>query len=105
MKLDTVLKASSLALQVAQDDNVRQLFTMVHQGAKRRGWIGPPPGSLQASKASSATAPHPVPFAPKAASSPASSSPTGPSLGKWLNAGNAKKALGMAGELAQLFLK
>ncbi len=44
MKVDTVLKFGSLAFGVAQDERLRELFKIAHNGAKRRGWL-PPAGS------------------------------------------------------------
>ncbi|MCL6452121.1 MAG: hypothetical protein K6T78_00665 [Alicyclobacillus sp.] len=42
MKLDTVIKLGSLAFSVAQDEKVRELLKLAHNGAKRRGLFDPP---------------------------------------------------------------
>jgi hypothetical protein len=39
MKLDTLIKFGSLALNVAQDEKVRELLRITHNGAKRRGFF------------------------------------------------------------------
>lgn len=49
VKLDTVIKFGSLAFGAAQDERIRELIKMAHNGAKRRGLydvgpIVPPPG-------------------------------------------------------------
>ncbi|KPV44838.1 hypothetical protein AN477_05345 [Alicyclobacillus ferrooxydans] len=67
MKLDTVIKLGSLAFGVAQDDRIRQLLKIAHNGAKRRGFydvgpIVPPPGPS-------------VPYAPVRSSGPRSRYP------------------------------
>lgn len=109
MQLNTMLKVGSLAMNVAQDDQVRELFTMVHQGAKRRGLIGPlslPPNAMGAPVSIAPIAKstqHPVPFAPPPAK-PAAVAGVG-DVSQWLSANNAKKALSMAGQVAQLLMK
>lgn len=109
MQLNTMLKVGSLAMNVAQDDKVRELFTMVHQGAKRRGLIGPlslPPNAMGAPASIAPIAKptqHPVPFAPPPAK-PTAVAGIG-DVGQWLSANNAKKALSMAGQVAQLLIK
>ncbi len=109
MQLDTVLKVGSLAFSVAQDDHVRELFSMVHKGARRRGLIGamPPPQS-QAGAPKPASAPAkkpeaPIPFAPEP--KPAAPVASGPDLSKLLNGQNAKKLLGVAGQIGQMLMK
>ncbi len=42
VKLDTLLKFGSLAFNVAQDEKVRELLKIAHNGAKRRGFYDPP---------------------------------------------------------------
>lgn len=37
MKVNTLLKAGSLFFNVAQDDKIRELVKIAHNGAKRRG--------------------------------------------------------------------
>ncbi|GGJ09122.1 hypothetical protein GCM10010885_17760 [Alicyclobacillus cellulosilyticus] len=62
MKFDTVLKLGSLAISVAQDEKVRALVKMAHQGAKRRGLLHPgPPIIPQVFPA------HPAPYSSHAA--------------------------------------
>lgn len=58
MKLDTFIKLGSLAFHVAQDEKVRELVKIAHQGAKRRGLFAPPPPPP-----TPAQRPH-IPFAP-----------------------------------------
>ncbi len=43
MKIDTLIKFGSLAFNVAQDEKVRELLKIAHNGAKRRGLFSPPP--------------------------------------------------------------
>ncbi|MDQ0189650.1 hypothetical protein JI721_09210 [Alicyclobacillus cycloheptanicus] len=43
MKVDTFLKLGSLAFGIAQDERVRELVKMTHNGAKRRGLFAAPP--------------------------------------------------------------
>jgi hypothetical protein len=107
MQMNTMLKLGSLALNVAQDDRVKELFTIVHKGAKRRGMIGAMPpmippqsgySSIPAtSPVSSASA---VPFAPQAAAPKQRAG-----INQYLTAGNAKKVLGWASELSNLLIK
>ncbi|MCL6515680.1 hypothetical protein [Alicyclobacillus sp.] len=77
MQWNSLAKFGSLMFHVAQDEKVQELVTMIHRGAKRRGWIGPPP----AAKGNAKAAPggpgandekdddggHPIPFAPGSA--------------------------------------
>ncbi|WP_035462478.1 hypothetical protein [Alicyclobacillus macrosporangiidus] len=126
MQLNTLVKFGSLMFNVAQDEKVKELFTMVHQGAKRRGWIGPAgipaAGSTQGAKegqpVKAEPSPHPIPFAPNSAApkpgTAKSATPVpgaGPLLGApipwqtYLNGKNAKKVLTWAGELTQLLIK
>lgn len=130
MQLNTFLKLGSLAFNVAQDEKVRELAGLIHNGAKRRGVFAPWPGQVQSlpggtsGSADSAGAPAAmqskapsalVPFAPQK-SSPAVKQPTPgqpethvpapPSpLSKYLTAENAKKALNMAGQVANMLIK
>ncbi len=116
MKLDTVLKAGSLAFSVANDDTVRELFSMVHKGAKRRGLIGVPlaPQALQqqagqqAAKAQTeAKTSHAIPFAPEPPAKKAGpTQPLGvPDWNQLFNSQNAKKVLGVASQIGQLLMK
>jgi|GEM_PF-3100174 len=41
VKLDSFIKFGGLAFNIAQDEKVRTLFTMLHHGMKRRGLIPP----------------------------------------------------------------
>ncbi|QQE80256.1 hypothetical protein [Alicyclobacillus sp. SO9] len=121
MQFNTFIRLGSLAFNVAQDEKVRELLTMVHKGAKRRGFINNEQGYLQQSPSAQSNPPaqsqmaqpaaqsHPIPFSPgTAAKTP---TPQGPgaavpgSLGKYLTADNAKKALKMAGDLGQFLMK
>jgi hypothetical protein len=43
LKVTTIIKLGSMAFNVAEDEKVRQLVTMLHKGAKRRGLLSPPP--------------------------------------------------------------
>lgn len=117
MQLDTLLKVGSLAFDVAKDDNVRELFTMVHKGAKRRGLIGnpmPAQGQKPASQAQASASDsaekanaHPVPFKPDAGSG-AGSKAAGYGGADWnqlLSGQNAKKLLGVAGQIGQMLMK
>lgn len=107
MRVDTILKLGSLAFGVAQDERVRELATMIHKGAKRRGILAPsvaqgitkaaeplPPSSQVKAPASR------IPFAP---GSTAPQSTGG--LEKFLTVDNAKKALGWAGIVKDLLVK
>jgi hypothetical protein len=49
MKLDTVVKFGSLAFEIAKDEKVREMVTMVHHGARRRGLLGQVPGQAATS--------------------------------------------------------
>lgn len=116
MKLDTVLKVGSLAFSVANDDSVRELFSMVHKGAKRRGLIGVPlaPQALQqatgqqaAKTQAEAKASHAIPFAPAPPATKAGpAQPAGvPDWNQLFSGQNAKKVLGVASQIGQLLIK
>ncbi|WP_067931855.1 hypothetical protein [Alicyclobacillus kakegawensis] len=64
MRLDTLVKVGSLAFEVAKDERVREMLTMVYNGAKRRGLMAPatglPGGRPPASKTSTPSEHHPV---------------------------------------------
>ena len=131
MQIDTFLKLGSLAFGVAQDEKVRELAGLIHNGAKRRGVFGPYPGQPQSTSsgagqsgiksvdgsdsAAQAPAPAPVPFAPGKPAAPAKSAAPAPqaqpgpaipgTLNKYLTADNAKKALGMVGQVANMLIK
>lgn len=108
MQISTVIKLGSLALNVAQDDRVQELFTIVHKGAKRRGVIGamPPMIPTQSGQGSANAVPpshasgHAIPFAPSSAA-PKQPLP----INKYLTASNAKKALGWASQISNLLVK
>lgn len=83
MQLDTLVKLGSLALEVAQDDKVRELAAMIHRGARRRGILPAPPiipappaagGSASGAAAANAKPSAAVPAAPKSAA-PKSAAP------------------------------
>jgi hypothetical protein len=108
VQMNTMLKLGSLAFNVAQDDKVKELFTMVHKGAKRRGMIGAVPpmiptqsGSGQSNLLPTHSSGGPaIPFAPTAAS------PQRPqNVNKYLTPSNAKKVLGWASEISNLLIK
>ncbi len=126
MQADTILKFGSLALGVAQDEKIRELATMIHKGAKRRGMFGPqmlpppsgpsnPKPSVPASSAkpsantgaNAVSGASRVPFAPFASSAPAGNAelPAFPSLQKLFTVDNAKKALAVAGSVKDLLMK
>lgn len=118
MQTDTILKFGSLALGVAQDEKIRELATMIHKGAKRRGMFGPqmlPPqgGTSNANPSSVKTSPAPtatnsggsrVPFAPSTQAGVAQN-PAMPNLQKLFTVDNAKKALSVAGSVKDLLMK
>lgn len=105
MQMNTMLKLGSLALNVAQDDRVKELFTMVHKGAKRRGMIGamppmiPPQSGHSSIPASGPASTSAVPFAPQVTAA----KPVG--IQQYLTAGNAKRVLGWASEISNLLIK
>lgn len=128
MQADTILKFGSLALGVAQDEKIRELATMIHKGAKRRGIFGPqmlPPSSGTSSSKSSApvssatsfansgakavsvSGANRVPFTPFASSAATGNAqyPAFPSLQKLFTVDNAKKALTVAGSVKDLLMK
>ncbi len=120
MQFDTILKLGSLAFGVAQDEKVRELATMIHQGGKRRGMWGAPgqmaiphkPGTsgLAATEpAESAPAKPAVPFAPKTAQHPAAVAAVGGgaglNVGKYMTKDNLKKALDIAGQVGTFLVK
>jgi hypothetical protein len=111
VQVNTIIRLGALAFNVAQDDKVQELFTMIHKGAKRRGIIGATPQWQAPQQAHNASAPaasavpsaHPIPFAPSGR--PPNPLPPGPDLGKYINGDNAKKVLGWAGQIANLLVK
>lgn len=126
MKLNSFIKFGGLAFDVANDERVKQLAGMVHNGARRRGLIGnvTPPGNhaMQSSVAPThwPKSETPIPFAPtshqssapKAESGTSSSAPAAKSaqaggydLKKWVNMDNAKKAVGWLGTLNEFLNK
>lgn len=123
MQFNTFIRLGSLAFNVAQDEKVRELVTMVHHGAKRRGFIyngqAYPQQSQTAGQSGTAMQSqtvqpaaqqsHPIPFAPGSSQTAPSTGGQGAvvpgNLGKYLTANNAKKALKMAGDLGQFLIK
>jgi len=113
MQFNTFVRLGGLAFNVAQDDKVRELFTMVHKGAKRRGIYGQPlsSGASQSLQPSVMQPTTPIPFAPQP--SPPAQHPHvpqgmpygGSGMGKYLTADNAKKVIGMAGTVKNLLVK
>jgi hypothetical protein len=111
VQVNTLIRLGALAFNVAQDEKVQELFTMIHKGAKRRGIIGSVPPSQAPQQAQSASAPaaspvpsaHPIPFAPSGR--PPHPLPPGPDLSKYINGDNAKKVLGWAGQVANFLVK
>lgn len=117
-----MVKLGGLAFGVAQDDKVRELATILHKGARRRGIFSLPSGSGDAANttgaqtAGKAADSHPIPFAPTTTvAAPAKKSapsklppgihlppqvgfPSG-TFGKYMNAGNAKKMKQWATEI------
>jgi hypothetical protein len=110
VQVNTVIRLGSLAFNVAQDERVQELFTMVHKGAKRRGIIGtmqPPvapsaPRPQHAPAVSSGGGSHPIPFAPTSNSVPSPPPQAVPNLGKYLTTDNAKKVMSWAGQISSL---
>jgi len=115
MKLNTVIRLGALAFNVAQDDKVRELATIIHHGAKRRGIIAPvqaprPPATVTAPSQTAN-----IPFAPVAAAHQPSSTQPGSGLpaqtmpqfdvNQYLTMDNAKKVLGWAGSVSNLLVK
>lgn len=116
MQMNTMLKIGSLAINVAQDDKVRELATMIHKGARRRGLFaadfpaaGAPaasttPGGSPTAVVAPAKPSLPIPFAPSGAASG-----TGlfgvPGIDKYFTLNNAQKALGWAGVVKDLLVK
>jgi len=130
VQLGTFIKLGSLAFGVAQDDRVRELATMIHKGAKRRGALAPWAGPTQALPSAQTspgttgtegnpnahaqtTGPHPssppIPFAPSkpVPFSPATHSGAGVPypVNKYLTVDNAKKVLSVAGQVANMLIK
>jgi hypothetical protein len=113
VQLNTLIRVGSLAFNVAQDEKVQELFTIVHKGAKRRGIIGamqPPaapsgPRPQSTPVASSGGASHPIPFAPTSHPAPSPPPQVAPNLGKYLTADNAKKVMSWAGQISSLLMK
>ncbi|WP_245629704.1 hypothetical protein [Alicyclobacillus sendaiensis] len=74
MKLDSFIKFGGLAFNIAQDEKVRTLFTMLHHGMKRRGLLppaAPPPMHVPLHPYHPAHWPvhhHAIPFSPYAPS-------------------------------------
>lgn len=118
MRVNTVIKLGSLAFNVAQDEKVRELLTMVHTGVKRRGLLAPhivpqninstpnmyAPGGHQAK----IQVKHPIPFAPNQPPSRRRKpeiSNGGFDITKHLTMNNAKKALSFAGTISNFLNK
>lgn len=128
MQMNTLIKVGSLAFDVVQDEKIRQLATMVHHGARRRGLIGQVPGpSAQAQSAEHAppkATPAPSKTVGKSASTgkafgriPFEPNPGEPlpwqsggpifgvPVGKYFTGGSSKKALHYAQALGKLLIK
>jgi hypothetical protein len=109
LQMNTFLKVGSLAFNVAQDEKVRELFTMIHQGAKRRGLFAEgailPPDMVPKNIPVNSNASHKIPFAPVKQSVPQQPVPGGFDISKHLTMDNAKKVLGFAGTIANMLTK
>jgi hypothetical protein len=112
VKVNTILKLGSLALGVVQDEKVKELATMIHKGAKRRGLFAPQQQLMPPSAVPNAVnTQNAVPLAPPAAKPHIPFSPTnqfGSPLGgleKYVTMDNAKKALDWAGMIKNLLVK
>jgi hypothetical protein len=112
VQLNTVIRLGSLAFNVAQDEKVQELFTMIHNGAKRRRIIGPmqPPVAPYAPQpqsipVASSGGSHPIPFAPTSNPIPSPPPQAVPNLGKYLTTDNAKKVMSWAGQISSLLTK
>lgn len=106
MRANTIMRLGSLALDVAQDAKVRELATIIHKGAKRRGLFA---NQTLPSVPAPAVTPAPTPAKPNGripfAPTPSVSPLPAPNLQKWLTADNAKKALSWAGIIKDVLLK
>lgn len=107
VQINTFLKLGSLAFNVAQDEKVRELATIIHQGAKRRGLFAPNPMTYsQLQKPAAATqVQQPIPFAPQPAKPMLPAPSGGIDFNKYLTKDNAKKLLGWAGTVSNLLVK
>ncbi|MBX6352813.1 MAG: hypothetical protein IRZ10_05705 [Thermoflavifilum sp.] len=117
MRLDTLIKMGSLAFSIAQDEKVREMATLIHRGARRRGLLGPWPPSLgtpstsaastadkgaeeKAAKSSSAS-----PAASSAPSAPAAAAPAlPPALRRYINRRTARRLAHMTRTAASLLI-
>lgn len=111
MKVNTILKLGSLALGVVQDEKVKELATMIHKGAKRRGFFTPETQWMPPSTAPKAPNTQNVPVVPPPVKSHIPFAPTNQygsplgGLGKYVTMDNAKKALDWAGMIKNLLVK
>jgi hypothetical protein len=107
--MNTFLKVGSLAFHVAQDEKVQELFTMLHHGAKRRGLFAQdmvaPKQAAPISEQAHPNVNHPIPFAPVKQSVPTAPAQSGFEISKHLTMDNAKKALNIAGTIANMLTK
>ncbi|MDQ0189968.1 hypothetical protein JI721_10180 [Alicyclobacillus cycloheptanicus] len=131
MQMNTIIKLGSLAFDVAQDEKIRQLATMVHHGARRRGLLGVPPSAggsaakapeqKAADTAQKAALPKQekaaekkvsgrirIPFEPKPGEPlpwVTDGSMFGIPLGKYFNGGNSTKVMQYAGAIARMLIR
>lgn len=121
MQFNSIIKFGSLAFDVASDEKLRELLGLVHNGAKRRGFIGVPQQGGQQQTGIPAHWPkanQPIPFAPgthaseeKKPAEPkkepvkAPPAPAMPNFGKWVNMDSAKKMMGYASAFNDLLNK
>lgn len=110
--MNTMIKFGSLALDVAQDEKIRELMTMLHHGAKRRGLFSPEPlygpspaSGTQTNSIRKPVVNHPIPFAPNGKATSAIPAPSGIPFNKYLTIDNAKKVMSMAGAMSHLLVK
>lgn len=133
MQMSTLVKVGSLAFDVAQDEKIRQLATMVHHGGRRRGLWGQPATTQSKEKQSNDTQPAKaspsakdtadakkaagagagagrirIPFEPNPGE-PLPWVTNGPlfgvPLGKYVKGGNGKKVMHYAGTIGKMLLK
>ncbi len=127
VQMNTLIKVGSLAFDVAQDEKIRALATMVHHGGRRRGLWGQPPSTSNKAEAAKAE-PQPAEANAPTENSSASKAPGriripfelnpgerlpwqtdgpmfGVPLGKYVKGGNGKKVMHYAGTLGKMLLK
>jgi hypothetical protein len=100
MRMDTMIKVGALAFGVAQDERVRELVTMMHRGAKRRGLLSspilPPTANVGAPVAVGGKA-HPPSSAAKSSPAPSTSGFAGGNKGASSSHGSAGSGAPLAG--------